>query len=69
MYNDMVCRLCNNAAETLNHVVNCGCQVTIDPSVLFSENLDLSYENKLIFMTIASRINRFTEMLKEKEEL
>ena len=67
-YKDMVCRLCNDAAETLEHIVNCGCDVTVDCSVLFSDNLEFSYENKLIFTTIASRINRFMEMVKEKKE-
>ena len=67
IYKDMVCRLCNQADETLDHVVNCGCNDKIDTSVLFSENLEFPYEKKLLFITIATRINRFMEEVKEKK--
>ena len=66
MYKDMVCRLCNEADETLDHVVNCGCLDKIDTSVLYSDNQEFSYEKKVMFTSIATRINRFMEEVKEK---
>ena len=68
MYHDMVCRLCNSSAETLDHVVNCGCEENIDTTVLFSDNMEFPYEKKLMFTTIATRIIRFMEEVKEKKE-
>ena len=65
MYKDMVCRLCNDAEETLEHVVNCGCQETIDISVLTCDDQEFPYENKLLFTTISTRISRFMDQIKE----
>ena len=67
MYRDMVCRLCNKADETLFHVVNCGCDKVLDPSVLYGDYEEFPYERKLLFITIASRINRFMEDIKDPE--
>ena len=69
MYRDMVCRMCKNADETLEHIVNCGCEEKIDVSVLYSDITDFPYEQKLLFITIATRINRFFEEVKEKKEV
>ena len=66
MYKDMVCRLCNDAEETLEHVVNCGCQETIDINVLTCDDQEFPYENKLLFTTISTRISRFMDQIKEK---
>ena len=65
IYKDMVCRVCKAAEETLEHVINCGCQEIIDISVLSCDDLEFPYENKLLFTTIASRISSFMEEIKE----
>ena len=52
MYHDMVCRKCGNAEETLQHIMNCGCQDEINVSVLYSDSMDFPYEQKLIFIAI-----------------
>ena len=67
MYRDMICRRCLKADETLHHVVNCGYDVILDPGILFVEDDDFSYERKLLFTTIASRLKRFMDDLKDHE--
>ena len=69
MYKDMVCRLCEKADETLDHVVNCGCEKVIDSSTIFANDVEFTYERKLLFTTIASRINRFMEEIKEEKQV
>ena len=69
MYKDMVCRLCKKADETLDHVVNCGSEEVIDSSMIFANNVEFTYERKLLSITIASRISRFMEEIKEEKKL
>ena len=69
IYHDLICRKCGNADETIEHIVNCGFQEEIDVSVLYSDIMDFPYEQKLVFITIATRINSFFEEIKEKKEV
>ena len=69
MYHDMICRKCGSAEETLQHIVNRGCQDEINVSVLYSDSMDFPYEQKLIFIAIATRINSFIKEISEVKKV
>ena len=62
-FKDMVCRRCKKENETLNHVVNCGYEHEINACEILDSG-ELSYERKLMFTSIALRINNFIEEVK-----
>ena len=64
----MVCRMCSKADETLFHIVNCGQEEEVDTSIVYDDHQYISYEKRLRLSTIASRIDRFLDEVKERKE-
>ena len=64
-----MCRLCKKADETLDHVVNCGSEEVLDSREIYTNNVEFTYERKLLYTTIASVSSRFMEEIKEEKKL
>ena len=65
MYNDLQCRLCGEADETLEHVLAHCTQVSCEP---LSSDIDVYSEDEEIQRAIARRAKLFADQVLEKGE-
>ena len=64
----MICRKCGEEDETLEHIVNCGKEHTVDTQVIYDAAENFSYDIKLQLIVLSSRIENFLEEFKEPRE-